>query len=92
LFGLCWIIHSDIESEVGFDVGYNRSIGEDWISSFNFNEHGYVTKWMDAVIEEQSPFDIKDYFKQRNRWHKANVNNAYFSVSKYTFPLTIGLY
>ena len=27
---------------------------------------------MDAIIEEQSPFNMKDFFKQRNRWQKAN--------------------
>jgi len=57
-------------------VKFNRSIGEDWIASYNFNTAGYPIKWMDAVIEEQSPFTIKDYFKQRNRWQKANLNNA----------------
>lgn len=38
--GSNWMIHSEIERQVGFDVRYKRSIGEDWITSFNFNEAG----------------------------------------------------
>jgi len=38
--GSNWMIHSEIERTVGFDVRFNRSIGEDWIASFNFNQAG----------------------------------------------------
>jgi len=46
----------------------------------NFNEAGYPIKFMEAKIEEQSPFNLKDFFKQRNRWQKANLINAIESV------------
>lgn len=89
--GSNWIIHSEIERAVGFDVRYNRSIGEDWVTSFNICEAGYPCKWMDAIIQEQSPFNITDFFKQRNRWHKANYNNCIYSINDYTFPLSFWL-
>jgi len=90
--GSCWIIHSHIEREVGFDVRHERSIGEDWVTSLNINQAGYPIKWMDATVEEQSPFHFTDFIKQRNRWQKANVLNALRSVHDYSFPLHFMMY
>lgn len=38
--GSCWMIHSELERSVGFDVRYKRSIGEDWAASLDFNQRG----------------------------------------------------
>lgn len=47
---------------------------------------------MEAVVEEQSPFTLKDFLKQRCRWFKGNLLNAVYSVRDYTFPLSFMVY
>lgn len=74
--GSNWIIHSAIERHIGFDVGLKRSVGEDWAVSLTYNNQGYPIKWYSAMIEEQSPFNVSDFIKQRNRWQKAIFLNA----------------
>jgi len=73
------MIHSHIERELGFDVGLKRSIGEDWSVSLRYNDNGYPIKWIFANVEEQSPFNMHDFIKQRNRWQKCILLNALYS-------------
>eukprot|EP00801_Mesodinium_rubrum_P003536 Mrub_03536.p1 GENE.Mrub_03536~~Mrub_03536.p1 ORF type:complete len:477 (-),score=41.68 Mrub_03536:6-1331(-) len=74
--GSNWIIHSEIERNHGFDVGLNRSVGEDWACSLTFNNLGYPIKWAPVQVQEQSPFNFYDFMKQRNRWQKSIFLNA----------------
>jgi len=71
------MIHSAIERHLGFDVGHNRSVGEDWACSLTYNNNGYPIKWMNSEVQEVSPFSLHDFMKQRNRWQKAIFLNAF---------------
>lgn len=38
--GSNWMVHAEIEKNVGFDVGLARSVGEDWSAMFLMNNAG----------------------------------------------------
>jgi len=46
LKGSCWLIHSHIERDIGFDIGSKRSMGEDYATGLLMNNAGYPCKWM----------------------------------------------
>lgn len=77
--GSNWIVHSEIEREIGFDMGYIRSVCEDYISCLMWNNAGYPCKWCYCIVQEQSPFNFTDFMKQRNRWLKGTILNTLYS-------------
>lgn len=77
--GSCMMVHSSIERQLGFDVGLKRSVGEDWATMFMYTQGGYPCKWVYCQVQEQSPFTLTDFIKQRNRWHKSLLLNTLYS-------------
>ena len=75
------LIRNDIEEEVGWENG--RTIAEDSLFALKARSKcgSAVFGWHGGVIEERSPFDLKDFFKQRKRWYYGLVQNLqYLSV------------
>jgi egghead protein (zeste-white 4 protein) len=63
--GSFMVIPNSIEQDVGFDHGIHSSITEDaWFAMCNWDK----IRFCRGVLEEQSPFTIRDVIKQRRRW------------------------
>lgn len=62
------IIRADIEDKVQWDFG-TASLTEDILFCHKaYKIFGAIFGWCNGILEEQSPFSIKDFFKQRRRW------------------------
>jgi len=73
------LVRSDIEALVGWDH-YLVDASED--QRFGWEAHrllGDIFGWHGGLIEEQPPFRIKDYIRQRRRWFVGNVHNMIYS-------------
>jgi len=74
------LVRSNIEKEVGWNNG--KTIAEDALFAIAAkNKLGSKAfGWHGGVIEEKSPYTIKDLIKQRKRWfHGLTQNLKYFS-------------
>ena len=78
------LIRSDIEQQIGWDFG--KTWGEDSLFGLKAQELGYKIEWLKGRLYEQSPFDIKDFLKQRRRWALHP-----FDVLKKKVPLKVKL-
>jgi beta-1,4-mannosyltransferase len=74
LHGSNLLLRADIEKSVGWD--FPDTCAED--SLFGYMAHkkfGGIFGWHGGVLEEQSPFTLKDFFEQRQRWIKGTIEN-----------------
>jgi len=78
------LIRSDVEQKVGWDFG--KTWGEDSLFGLKAQELGYRIKWLKGRLYEQSPFNIKDFLKQRRRWALHS-----FDILKRKLPLKVKL-
>jgi len=78
------LIRSDVEQQIGWDFG--KTWGEDSLFGLKAQELGYRIEWLKGRLYEQSPFDIKDFLKQRRRWALHS-----FDVLKKKVPLKVKL-
>jgi egghead protein (zeste-white 4 protein) len=62
------VIAQSVEAEVGFDWGLEGSITEDTFFALLCMSRGVGFQWMHSFMYEQSPFSVKDFIKQRQRW------------------------
>ncbi len=62
------LVRTDVEKEVGFDLGPSGSITEDAWWSLSEMARGRRSRWVDGYCLEQSTRSIGDFIKQRRRW------------------------
>lgn len=79
IHGSFLMIHSEIERVIGFDVGHYNSVTEDFAQGLLASTLGYRFGYIRAVVEEQSPFNVRDFWKQRCRWVKGIVLNSIYT-------------
>lgn len=60
------LIRADVEGELGWDLGEVRA--EDAGFGFLATAKGYRWGFLEGFLYEQSPFTVRDFFKQRRRW------------------------
>lgn len=60
------LIRADIEASIGWDFG--ATWGEDSLFGLEAQRRGYRISWLKGRLYEQSPFNVKDFLKQRRRW------------------------
>ena len=67
MHGSFLLVRSDVEDCVGWDFG--PCLAEDILFAHKAaKEIGPVFGWINGKLEEQSPFSLKEFFKQRRRW------------------------
>merc|ERR1712147_522974 len=65
------VANQRVEQLVSWDLGPVLSLTED--AAFNMralSEFNIGTAWIDAFMYEQSPFGLKDFVRQRDRWFR----------------------
>jgi beta-1,4-mannosyltransferase len=62
------LVRSDVEKEVGFDLGPAGSVTEDAWWSLVEMAQGRRSRWIDGYCLEQSTQSAMDFLKQRRRW------------------------
>jgi hypothetical protein len=60
------LVRADVEGSVCWDFGVTW--GEDSLFGIRSQERGYRVGWLKGKLYEQSPFNIRDFLKQRRRW------------------------
>jgi len=63
------VMSQSVANLISWDLGPELSLTED--AAFNMialGRHKVCTTWIDAVMYEQSPFTLKDFVRQRERW------------------------
>lgn len=60
------LVRADVEAKICWDFGVTW--GEDSQFGVKAVERGFRVSWLRGVLYEQSPFSLRDYFKQRRRW------------------------
>ncbi|MCA9905007.1 MAG: glycosyltransferase family 2 protein [Anaerolineae bacterium] len=68
LHGSFIVINNQIEQFIGFDHGPDASITEDSYFALSAQSLGFGFDFIDAVMYEKSPFSVRDFVKQRQRW------------------------
>lgn len=68
------IVPAELENRVGFDHGPAASLTEDSYFAFFAAMKGAKFGWVNGYIQEQSPFTLRDIFKQRRRWLNGIAN------------------
>lgn len=71
------LINSVTEHQIGFNWGADGNITEDCFVAMKLWQNGAKFKFIPAILQEQSPFNFKDFIKQRSRWF-----NGLWNVSK----------
>jgi egghead protein (zeste-white 4 protein) len=67
MHGSFLLVRSDVEDSVGWDFG--PCLAEDILFVHKAaKDIGPVFGWINGELEEQSPFSLKEFFKQRRRW------------------------
>ncbi|KAL4899973.1 hypothetical protein BDW74DRAFT_188840 [Aspergillus multicolor] len=62
-----WIlINGAVENKVTWDTA---CVAEDFWFAYSAVQHGYKFGWLHAIVREQPPCTISDFFKQRRRWY-----------------------
>jgi len=76
------LVRSDFEEQVGWDSG--KTIAEDTMFAVTAKKKfgSEVFGWHGGVIEERSPYTIKDFFKQRKRWFFGLFQNLQYLTFK----------
>ncbi len=62
------LVRSDVEKDVGFDLGPSGSVTEDAWWSLVEMARGHRSRWVDGYCVEQSTRSLGDFIKQRRRW------------------------
>lgn len=62
------LVRSDVEKDVGFDLGPSGSVTEDAWWSLVEMTRGHRSRWVDGYCVEQSTRSLGDFIKQRRRW------------------------
>ena len=65
------------EKQVTFDNGYNGSLAEDAYFAIKAIDQGFEFGWIEGEMYEKSPFSIKDFVKQRQRWMRGIFLTAF---------------
>ncbi|MCI4339535.1 MAG: glycosyltransferase family 2 protein [Thermoplasmata archaeon] len=67
--GSHYVVRADIEDRVGYDVGRNLIVSEDFFFEARTREtYGDIFHPLKGFAYEESPLDLKDQLKQRRRW------------------------
>lgn len=72
LHGSHLLVRADVEEKVCWDLG--ETWGEDSEFGLEAQRKGFRIAWIPGALYEQSPFSLRDYFKQRRRWFFHSFN------------------
>ncbi|KAL4955421.1 glycosyltransferase like family 2-domain-containing protein [Aspergillus filifer] len=62
-----WIlINGEVENKVTWDTA---CVAEDFWFAYSAKAMGYKFGWLHAIVREQPPCTVSDFFKQRRRWY-----------------------
>lgn len=62
-----WIlINGEVENRVTWETA---CVAEDFLFAYNAVDLGYKSGWLHAIVREQPPETIGDFFRQRRRWY-----------------------
>ncbi len=70
------------EASVRINRMTNMDVGEDQRFAFAARwkfKGGRIFDWHGGVLQEQPPFTVRDFIKQRQRWFMGNLNNLRFA-------------
>ncbi len=68
LHGSFIVVNNGVEQAIGFDHGPDASITEDSYFALTAQSLGIGFEFINAVMYEKSPFSVRDFVKQRQRW------------------------
>jgi len=77
------VVNNGIERKIGFDHGAGSSITEDSYFALVAQAAGIQFDFIHAYMYEKSPFTLKDFIKQRQRW----FGGIWFCALSPTLPL-----
>jgi egghead protein (zeste-white 4 protein) len=67
--GSHYIVRADVEEEVGYDIGENLIVSEDFVFEVRVREQfPNIFHILKGFAYEQSPLNLMDQIKQRRRW------------------------
>ncbi|MCI4341435.1 MAG: glycosyltransferase family 2 protein [Thermoplasmata archaeon] len=67
--GSHYIVRADVEEEVGYDVGENLIVSEDFVFEVRVRDrYPSIFHILKGFAYEQSPLNLADQIKQRRRW------------------------
>ena len=89
LHGSNLLTRSDIEEKIGWDTG--KTIAEDTLFAITATRKldSRAFGWHGGVIEEKSPYTLRDFMKQRVRWFCGLIQNMNYLNRKEKFAQSI---
>ncbi len=73
------VVPAKIEEQIQFDNGPRGSIAEDIYFALRLRELGIPLVWMAGYVREQSPGNLRNFFRQRARWIRGLLNACFDS-------------
>ena len=73
MHGSFFLVPNSVEMQVGFDGGPTKSITEDTYFAFKAAGEGVRFNFIEGEMFEESPFSLRDFIWQRERWARGLI-------------------